>query len=65
MSQIDIINQYLGKLVMLDKIYKDEDQFSGIGNNFNFKVTIFYDKCKQVGLLLNTYIYSASIILSG
>ena len=50
---------------MLDKIYKDKDKFSGMGDNFNFKVTIFYDKYRQVGLLIDAYIYSASIILSG
>lgn len=50
---------------MLDKIYKDEDKFSGTGDNFNFKVTIFYDKCRRVGLLPNAHFYGASIILSG
>ncbi len=50
---------------MLDKIYKDEDKFSGTGDNFNFKVTIFYDKCRRVGLPPNAYIYGASIMLSG
>lgn len=34
-------------------------------DNFNFKVTIFYNKCRQVGLLLNSYIYDASIMLFG
>ena len=50
---------------MLDKIYKDEDKFSGTGDNFNFKVTIFYNKYRQVGLPPNAYIYGTSIMLSG
>lgn len=49
---------------MLDKFYKKKDKFSDTGDNFNFKVTIFYDKCKQVRLPLNVYIYGASIMLS-
>ena len=50
---------------MLDKIYKEKDKFSSIGDNFNFKITIFYNKCRRVGLSPNTYIYGASIMLSG
>ena len=50
-------------LIILDKIYKDKDKFSSIGNNFNFKVTIFYDKYRQVRLLLNAYIYNVLIML--
>lgn len=61
----DNINKYSKKLTLLDKIYKDKNKSSSIGDNFNFKVTSFYDKCKQVRLLPNVYIYSISIILSG
>ena len=50
---------------MLDKVYKDEDKFSGTGDNFNFKVTIFYNKCRQIGLPPNVYIQGASIMLFG
>ena len=59
------MNQYLKELIMFDKIYKDKDKFNGICDNFNFKVTIFYDKCRRVGLPPNVYIYDASIMLSG
>ena len=41
---------------MLDKIHKNDDKFSGIDNNFNFKTTIFFDKYRQVGLPINGYI---------
>ena len=36
-----------------------------MGDNFNFKVTIFHDKCRQVELPLDAYIYNALIMLSG
>ncbi len=48
---------------MLDKIFKDEDKFSSTSENFNFKVTIFYDIYKRVGLLSNGFIYDISIML--
>ena len=68
-SLIDITNQYLKELIieliMLDKIYKDKNKFSGTSDNFNFKVTIFYNKCRQVKLPSNAYIYGAFIMLSG
>lgn len=48
---------------MLDKIYKDDDKFGGISDNFSFKVTIFLDNCKQVGLPEDVYIQSAHIML--
>ena len=50
---------------MLDKICKDEDKFSSTSDNFNFKVTIFYNKYRQVGLPPNAYIYVVFIMLFG
>lgn len=50
---------------MFDIIYKEKDEFCGKSNNFNFKVIIFYDKYRYIGLLKNIYIYNASIILFG
>lgn len=41
---------------MLNKIYKNNNKFSGISNNFSFKAIIFYDKYKQVELLKNVCI---------
>lgn len=49
---------------MFDKIYKNKDKFSSIGDNFNFEVTIFYDKYRQVGLPPNANIYDVFIMLS-
>lgn len=48
---------------MFDTIHKDEIKFGSIDNNFNFKVIIFYDKYKHIGLLTNFYINDASIML--
>ncbi len=60
-----ITNKYLKELILLDKIYKHDDKFSGTGNNFYFKVTIFYNKCRGVKLSPNTYIYDTLIMLFG
>ena len=49
---------------MFYKIYKDENKFSSIGDNFNFKITIFYNKYKQVRLPPNVYIYGIFIMPS-
>lgn len=50
---------------MLDKIYKDKDKFSSMGDNFNFKVRIFHHKYRLVGLPPNANNYGASIMQSG
>ena len=63
--QTGVRNQYSKELIMLDKIYKDDDKFGGTGDNFSFKVTIFLDKCRRVGLPEDAYIQGASIMLSG
>lgn len=49
----------------MDKIYKEEDKFGRTGDNFDFKLTVYYDKCRQAGLPSHTYIYGASIMLTG
>lgn len=41
---------------MFNKIDKNNNKFDDISNNFNFKVTIFSSKYKQVDLLKNIYI---------
>ena len=50
---------------MFDKIYKDKNKFSDTDDNFNLKITIFYDNGRQVGLPTDAYIYDTSIMLSG
>ncbi len=51
-----VTNWYSKKPIILDKIYKDDKKFGGMGDNFNFKVLIFLDKYKQIGLLADSYI---------
>lgn len=58
-------NHYLKELIILDKIYKNDDKCGGTDNNFSFKVTIFLDKYRRVGLSKNTYIQDVCIILLG
>lgn len=54
--QTEVRNQYSKELIMLDKIYTDDDKFGGTTDNFNFKVTIFFDKYRQIGLPEYAYI---------
>lgn len=63
--QTGVRNRYSKELIMLNKIYKDDDKFGGTDDNFSFKATIFLDKCRRVGLPEDAYIQGASIMLSG
>lgn len=58
-------NQLTRELVLLDKIYKEEDKFGGTVDNFDFKVTVYFDKCRRAGLPSHAYIQGASIMLTG
>ncbi len=58
-------DSYSSQLVILDEIYKEEDKFSDTGDNFDFKILIFQDKCRRAGLPEHAYIQGASIMLSG
>lgn len=57
------IRQHSKKLVQLDKLYKNEDKFSGIGDNFIFKLSIFYNKYQFIGLFSEVYLESIKVIL--
>lgn len=64
--RIDLgIISFRASLYFLDKIYKEEDKFGGRGDNFDFKVTVYYDKCRRAGLPPHAYIFGASIMLTG
>lgn len=54
--QTEIRNQYSKELIMFEKIYKDNDKFGSTGDYFSFKVTIFLNKNRSVGLPKNAYI---------
>ncbi len=45
-----MFNNYSKKLALLKKIYKNDDKFDIIDDNFDFKILIFYDKCKRADL---------------
>ena len=53
------------ELMLLDKTYRPEDKFSRTGDNFEFKLAIFHDKCRRAGLPPHAYIQGASIMLTG
>jgi hypothetical protein len=55
---------FFRQLILLNKICKKKDKFSDTDNNFDYKVRIFYDKCKRVELFSHAYIQSVSIMLS-
>ena len=57
--------QYSKKLAQLHELYKTEDKFDGTCDNFMFKLSIFHDKCRLVGLPSDAYLEGASVILTG
>ncbi len=60
-----MFNNYSKKLALLKKIYKDDDKFDIINDNFDFKILIFYDKCKRADLSRIAYDEDVSIMLRG
>ena len=50
--------------MMLNKIYQKNDKFGGIDDNLNFKLQIFYDKCKKINFSTYVYLQSAFFMLS-
>ncbi len=57
-------NDFFRQLALLNKIYKKKDKFNDTNNNFDYKVMIFYDKCRRVELFSHAYIQSVSMMLS-
>jgi hypothetical protein len=45
------------ELANLIRIYRDEDKFKGTGENFEFKVMIFHDKCNVAGVPQYAYMH--------
>ena len=41
---------YSHELTQLDKVYKDGDKFGDTGDNLDYKLAIFYDKCNRINL---------------
>ncbi len=57
-------DDFFKQLTLLNKIYKKKNKFSDINNNFDYKVMIFYDKCRRARLSSHAYIQDVSIMLS-
>ena len=55
--------QYSRELIQLNKCYKDAEKFTSTNDNFEFKSSIFEEKCKRVGLFFNAYMLEVSIML--
>ena len=55
--------RYSKKLVLFNRIYKNEKKFEKTNDNFDYKLLLFYDKYKRAGLFKRTYIYETLIIL--
>ena len=53
------------RLFQLDKLYKEENKFSGTGDNFDLKLAIFHNKCRLVGLPPTAYIQGVESMLTG
>ena len=56
--------RYSKKLVLFDRIYKGEKKFEKTNDNFDYKLLLFYNKCKRVNLFKRAYIYETSIMLT-
>jgi hypothetical protein len=56
---------YAKKLSALNKLYKDEEKFEDTENNFDFKLTIYLDKCKFADLPEHAYGKGVSLMLTG
>ncbi len=52
------------KLTQLDILYKNEDKVGGRGDNFTFKLSVFYDEYQLIGFLSNSYLDNASFMLT-
>jgi hypothetical protein len=59
-----ITESFFKKLSQLNKIYTIEEQFTNTDNNFDFKLRIFFNKCRRVKLSLHTYMKKASFMFA-
>jgi hypothetical protein len=55
---------YEKKLSMLNKLYKNEKKFDDTENNFDFKLTIYLDKCRHADLSEHAYEKGVSAMLT-
>ena len=56
--------QYSRELIQLDKCYKDAEKFTDTNDNFEFKSSIFEEKCKRIDLSFNAYMLKIFIMFT-
>jgi CO dehydrogenase/acetyl-CoA synthase epsilon subunit len=56
---------YRKELINAAKLYTDDQKYSGISGNFNFKLTIFYNICKRADVLKRVYPKAFLLMLQG
>ncbi len=61
---LQITESFFKKLSQLNKIYKNDEKFKSINDNFNFKLRIFFNKCTRVELSSHAYRKEASFMLA-
>jgi hypothetical protein len=59
-----ITKSFFKKLSQLNKIYTIDEKFSSTNDNFDFKLKIFFNKCKRVELSSHAYIKKVSFMLA-
>ena len=56
---------YSKEVIIIIKIYTDNQKYNSVSNSFNFKLTIFYNICRRSSLLPKGYITAFPTILKG
>ena len=56
---------YSKEVATVAKLYSDDQKYDGIGDSFDFKLTIFYDICRRSGLPQEGYISAFPTMLKG
>jgi hypothetical protein len=59
-----ITKSFFKKLSKLNKIYTNDEKFKSTDNDFDFKLRIFFNKCKRVELSSHAYMKEASFMLT-
>jgi hypothetical protein len=59
-----ITKSFFKKLSQLNKIYTIDEKFTSTNDNFDFKLRIFFNKCKRVEVSSHAYMKKASFVLA-
>jgi hypothetical protein len=63
-TQSRFVQNFFKKLSQLNKIYKNDEKFKNINDNFEFKLKIFVNKCKRVDLSSHAYLKKVAFMLA-